>query len=247
MKPVYARRFASEQRARVRRGGSGGAARAGGPRALPGRSVRRGWITTGRRRACMADQESAFRAQIELARELDNKPLVIHTRAAEDDTPDPERRAGCTGGDALLHDSRSPDERLAAGWWISCPLATSRIRRTLSWRRRPSACPRKGCWLMTDAPYRRPRWCASSATSRRSSCIRLGTVVERRGSSPAQLEAAVERTLPACSAGTIGAVATFPLNRACDGRASSVRIRTTVSSEELPDRLEHPRRDRTRG
>src|ERR687891_744270 len=32
-----------------------------------------------------ADQERAFRAQIELAREL-RKPLVIHTRAAEEET-----------------------------------------------------------------------------------------------------------------------------------------------------------------
>ena len=32
-----------------------------------------------------ADQERAFAAQIALAREL-GKPLVIHTRAAEDDT-----------------------------------------------------------------------------------------------------------------------------------------------------------------
>ena len=31
------------------------------------------------------DQERAFRAQIELAREV-GKPLVIHTRAADDDT-----------------------------------------------------------------------------------------------------------------------------------------------------------------
>ena len=38
-----------------------------------------------RDRAPRADQERAFEAQIELARELD-KPLVIHTRAAEDDT-----------------------------------------------------------------------------------------------------------------------------------------------------------------
>ena len=38
-----------------------------------------------RDRAPRADQERAFAAQIELAREL-GKPLVIHTRAAEDDT-----------------------------------------------------------------------------------------------------------------------------------------------------------------
>ena len=54
-----------------------------------------------------ADQERAFAAQIALARET-GKPLVIHTRAAEDDTIATldERAGGRRGDPALLLDAR---------------------------------------------------------------------------------------------------------------------------------------------
>jgi TatD DNase family protein len=68
-----------------------------------------------------ADQERAFEAQIELARDT-GKPLVIHTRAAEDDTLRmlSERAEGLR---VILHCFSMPeriDECLAHGdWWIS--------------------------------------------------------------------------------------------------------------------------------
>ena len=67
-----------------------------------------------------ADQERAFDAQIELARTT-GKPLVIHTRAAEDDTIATLReQAG--GLDVILHCFSMPDrldECVEQGWWIS--------------------------------------------------------------------------------------------------------------------------------
>jgi TatD DNase family protein len=68
-----------------------------------------------------SDQERAFEAQIELAREA-GKPLVIHTRAAEDDTLRilSERAEGIR---VILHCFSMPeriDECLAhPDWWIS--------------------------------------------------------------------------------------------------------------------------------
>src|SRR3954462_11367508 len=67
-----------------------------------------------------ADQERAFHAQIELARAT-GKPLVIHTRAAEDDTIATLR---ARAGDArvIMHCFSMParlEECLAEGWWIS--------------------------------------------------------------------------------------------------------------------------------
>jgi TatD DNase family protein len=68
-----------------------------------------------------SDQERAFEAQIELARET-GKPLVIHTRAAEDDTL---RMLGerAEGLRVILHCFSMPeriDECLAhRDWWIS--------------------------------------------------------------------------------------------------------------------------------
>lgn len=67
-----------------------------------------------------ADQERAFHAQIELAKDT-NKPLVIHTRAAEDDTI-ATLRARADGVQVILHCFSMPDrldECLAEGWWIS--------------------------------------------------------------------------------------------------------------------------------
>jgi TatD DNase family protein len=67
-----------------------------------------------------ADQERAFHAQIELARDA-KKPLVIHTRAAEDDTVDT-LKARADGLQVIMHCFSMParlDECLAEGWWIS--------------------------------------------------------------------------------------------------------------------------------
>jgi TatD DNase family protein len=67
-----------------------------------------------------ADQLRAFEAQIEIARAVD-KPLVIHTRAADDDSiATLRKRAG--GVKVILHCFSMPDrleECLAEGWFIS--------------------------------------------------------------------------------------------------------------------------------
>jgi TatD DNase family protein len=73
-----------------------------------------------RDRAPRADQARAFHAQIDLARELD-KPLVIHTREAEEDTLAVlvERAEGV---EVILHCFSWPRrlrECLERGWWIS--------------------------------------------------------------------------------------------------------------------------------
>jgi TatD DNase family protein len=67
-----------------------------------------------------ADQERAFHAQIDLARAL-AKPLVIHTRAADDDTIATLRQRAA-GVRVILHCFSMPDrldECLAEGWFIS--------------------------------------------------------------------------------------------------------------------------------
>jgi len=67
-----------------------------------------------------ADQQRAFEAQIELARAT-GKPLVVHTRAAQEDTIDTLRsRAG--GVRVILHCFTMADrleECVDQGWWIS--------------------------------------------------------------------------------------------------------------------------------
>ncbi|HSD79204.1 MAG TPA: TatD family hydrolase, partial [Solirubrobacteraceae bacterium] len=73
-----------------------------------------------RDRAPRADQERAFHAQIELARAT-GKPLVIHTRAAEEETVDTLRRRA-DGATVIMHCFSMPgrlEECLDHGWWIS--------------------------------------------------------------------------------------------------------------------------------
>ncbi len=67
-----------------------------------------------------ADQERAFDDQIALAHEL-SKPLIIHTRAAEDDTID-WLTSKAQGLEVVMHCFSMPtrlEECLANGWWIS--------------------------------------------------------------------------------------------------------------------------------
>ena len=105
-----------------------------------------------------ADQERAFRAQIELARET-GKPLVIHTRAAEDPTlATLTEQAG--GLKVILHCFSMPsrlEECLAHDdWWISFAgnvtypkaddLRTAAIR-----------VPLERLLVETDAPYLAPQ------------------------------------------------------------------------------------------
>jgi len=67
-----------------------------------------------------ADQEPAFSDQIALAREV-GKPLVIHTRAADDDTISTLAREA-SGLEVILHCfsmASRLEECLDHGWWIS--------------------------------------------------------------------------------------------------------------------------------
>jgi TatD DNase family protein len=70
--------------------------------------------------APIADQRRAFADHITLARET-GKPLVIHTRAADDETI-ATLRDQAAGLDVILHCFSMPsrvDECIAEGWWFS--------------------------------------------------------------------------------------------------------------------------------
>ena len=68
------------------------------------------------------EQRRAFAEQLSLARELD-KPVVVHTRDAEDDTSAMVREAGSAGVIGVLHcftgSRRLAEAALEAGWYIS--------------------------------------------------------------------------------------------------------------------------------
>jgi TatD DNase family protein len=104
-----------------------------------------------------ADQERAFHAQIDLARAA-GKPLIIHTRAAEDDTV-ATLKARAHALQVVMHCFSMPDrleECVAEGWWISfagnvtypkaedLALAAERV-------------PDERLLVETDAPYLTPQ------------------------------------------------------------------------------------------
>ena len=139
-----------------------------------------------------ADQERAFHAQIELARAT-GKPLVIHTRAAEDDTIDT-LRARADGVAVIMHCFSMPtrlDECLAEGWWISFagnvtyPKATDLAEAA-------ERVPEERLLVETDAPYLTPQVVRKERNQPAFVTHTARFVAERRGVSYAELERVVD-------------------------------------------------------
>jgi TatD DNase family protein len=105
-----------------------------------------------------ADQERAFAAQIELARET-GKPLTIHTRAADDDTLAMlEERAG--GLRVILH-CFSMTDRLEqclahSDWWISFA-GNVTYPKSAALREAALRVPARRMLVETDAPFLSPQ------------------------------------------------------------------------------------------
>jgi len=139
-----------------------------------------------------ADQERAFHAQVELARAT-GKPLVIHSRDAEDATIATLReRAG--GVRVVLHCFSMParlDECLAEGWWISfagnvtypnageLAAAAERV-------------PDDRLLVETDAPYLTPQPVRKERNQPAHVVHTARFVAERRGTAYEELDARVD-------------------------------------------------------
>jgi TatD DNase family protein len=137
------------------------------------------------------DQERAFAAHIALAREL-GKPLVIHTRAAEDDT------IATLAGDArglevILHCFSMPDrldECLEHGWWISfAGNVTYPTARELAYA--AEQVPIERLLVETDAPYLTPQAVRKERNQPAYVVHTARFIAERRGIGYDELEAAV--------------------------------------------------------
>jgi TatD DNase family protein len=138
-----------------------------------------------------ADQRRAFAAQIELAREL-GRPLVIHTRAAEEDTVAllHERAAGLT---VVMHCFSMPerlDECLEAGWWISfAGNVTYPSAGDLAEAAR--RVPADRLLVETDAPYLTPQPVRKQRNQPAFVALTAGFLAELREVSVAELDAVV--------------------------------------------------------
>ncbi len=151
-----------------------------------------------RDRTPRADQERAFRAQIELARET-GKPLVVHTRAADEPTVATLRdHAGglkvvlhCFGMPAQLDAClEQPDWVLSFAGNVTYPSARDLAAAA-------ERVPDDRLLVETDAPYLSPQPVRRERNRPAFVTHTARFVAERRGTSYEALEAQVERTAAA--------------------------------------------------
>jgi TatD DNase family protein len=150
-----------------------------------------------RDRASRPDQERAFHAQLDLARAT-GKPVVIHTRAAEDATIDTLRaRAG--GLDVVLHCFSMPDrldECLAEGWWISFA-GNVTYPKAGDLAAAAERVPADRLLVETDAPYLTPQVVRKERNQPAYVTHTASFVAERIGATYAQLDDLVTRNAAA--------------------------------------------------
>jgi TatD DNase family protein len=141
-----------------------------------------------------ADQARAFAAQIGLARET-GKTLVIHTRAADDDTLALLRdQAG--GVRVLLHCFSMParlEECLAEGWWVSFA-GNVTYPKAADLARAAARVPLDRLLVETDAPYLAPQPVRGKPNEPSNVVHTARFIAEQRRILYEELEAAVEGT-----------------------------------------------------
>jgi len=139
------------------------------------------------------DQERAFAAQMTLARET-GKPLVIHTRAADDDT------LSMLGGQAeglrvILHCFSMPDRLdacLERRYWISFA-GNVTYPANAALRAAARDVPADRLLVETDAPYLTPQAVRKERNQPANVVLTAQLVAAERGVAYAELEAQVER------------------------------------------------------
>jgi len=144
-----------------------------------------------------ADQERAFAAQIELARAT-GKPLVIHTRAADDDTIDTLREQAA-GLDVILHCFSMPDrldECVEHGWWISFA-GNVTYPRAQDLAAAAERVPAERLLVETDAPYLTPQAVRKERNQPAYVVHTARFIAERRAIAYEELEQLVERNAAA--------------------------------------------------
>jgi TatD DNase family protein len=138
------------------------------------------------------DQERAFAAQIALAHEV-GKPLIIHTRAAEDDTIKT-LASEAKGLEVILHCFSMParlEECLDHGWWISFA-GNVTYPKAGDLAEAAEKVPLDRLLVETDAPYLTPQVVRKERNRPAYVAHTARFIAERRGLAYAELDAAVE-------------------------------------------------------
>jgi TatD DNase family protein len=138
-----------------------------------------------------AAQQALFDAQLALA-SATGKPVVIHTRAADDDT---RNRLLAHEGPVVLHCFSSPpllEAALEQGWWVSFA-GNVTYKNAYDLRAAARRVPPERVLAETDSPYLAPQAVRGKRNEPAYVMHTLAVLAEARGVDPAELEAQIDR------------------------------------------------------
>jgi TatD DNase family protein len=144
------------------------------------------------------DQRRVFAAQLELAAEL-GKPVVIHTRAADDDTL---AALANHPGAVVLHCFSSPrflPGALERGWYVSFA-GNVTFPKAVDLRLAATEVPADRILAETDSPYLAPQPVRGRRNEPANVVHTLAALARARGEEPAELERQIEQNARECFA-----------------------------------------------
>jgi TatD DNase family protein len=142
------------------------------------------------------EQRRLFAAELELAAEL-GKPVVIHTRAADDDTLGD--LAGFTGT-VVLHCFSSPHmlpTALERGWYVSFA-GNATFPKAVELRLAATEVPAERILAETDSPYLAPQPVRGKRNEPANVAHTVASLAQSRREEPEELAAQIERNAAAC-------------------------------------------------
>jgi TatD DNase family protein len=142
------------------------------------------------------DQRRLFAAELELAAEL-GKPVVIHTRAADNDTLG---ALADHAGTVVLHCFSSPHmlpTALERGWYVSFA-GNATYPKAVELRLAASQVPADRILAETDSPYLAPQPVRGQRNEPANVVHTLASLAQARGEEPAALERQIEENASAC-------------------------------------------------
>ena len=142
------------------------------------------------------DQRQLFAAELELAAEL-GKPVVIHTRAADDDTL---AALADHDGRVVLHCFSSAHmlpTALERGWYVSFA-GNATFPKAVELRLAATQVAAERILAETDAPYLAPQPVRGKPNEPANVVHTLAALAQARGEKPAELERQIDRNAAVC-------------------------------------------------
>jgi len=142
------------------------------------------------------DQRRLFAAELELAAEF-RKPVVIHTRAADDDTL---TALADHPGTVVLHCFSSPHMlplALERGWYVSFA-GNATFPKAVDLRLAATQVPAERILAETDSPYLAPQPVRGKRNEPANVVHTLASLAQARGDDPAELERQIEQNAAEC-------------------------------------------------